>query len=102
MAATAAAMMTVLAHPSTFSQPATTKGPMILGSAAISIIIAITGTATTPLITALQNSALIGSMRREVQAHADQRRDRDRGIERLGLHGLARQARPASRASPIA
>ena len=35
---------------------------MIFASLAMNIIITITGTATTPLITAVQNSALIGSM----------------------------------------
>jgi hypothetical protein len=42
--------------------------PMIFLLDVISIIITMTGTETTPLITALQNSALIGSSGEKVMA----------------------------------
>src|SRR5882757_8857341 len=50
------------------SQPTTCKGrgnvnwPMTFGCIVMIIMTTISGTATTPLITAVQNSALIGSM----------------------------------------
>src|SRR5436853_384248 len=58
---TQAAMAAVDAHPNQRSQPPIVNLPMTLRCAVISIITAITGTATTPLITALQYKALMGS-----------------------------------------
>gem|GEM_PF-3261971 len=58
--ATAAAMMKVAAQPTVLRTPDTGNLPMISGFAVITIITTITGTATIPLMTALQNSALIG------------------------------------------
>lgn len=55
-------MTTVAAQPTTFKPRGRVKRPMILGRLASNIIRAMTGTATTPLITALQKSALIGSI----------------------------------------
>ena len=54
-------MTLVATHPKTRSQPVTTKGPMTSRLIASRIITAMIGTAMTPLITALQNNALIGS-----------------------------------------
>ncbi len=54
MAMTAAAMTSVAIQPSHFSTPPTAKRPIMSDRAAISIIVAMTGTAITPLITALQ------------------------------------------------
>ena len=62
IAATAAAMTAVATQPRPLTHPVTTKSPMTFGAAASHIMIAMTGTATTPLITALQYSARIGSM----------------------------------------
>src|SRR5438128_5809444 len=58
---TQAAMAAVDTHPSHRSQPSIVNLPMTLRCAVITIITAITGTATTPLITALQYKALMGS-----------------------------------------
>jgi len=46
------------------------------------------GTATTPFSTALQNSALIGSI---VEYHAEASRERDRAVEGLRRLRLARE-----------
>ena len=48
------AIATVAVQPSHLSGPRTVKSPMIFRRAVISIITTITGTATTPLITADQ------------------------------------------------
>jgi hypothetical protein len=58
--ATDAAMTNVAAQPTIFRKPDTANSPMIFGLAVMIIIIAMTGTATIPLMTALQKSALIG------------------------------------------
>src|SRR5262249_38374118 len=50
----AAAITAKVIHPVTHSSPRTTNLPMTCGLAVITIIMAITGTATTPLMTALQ------------------------------------------------
>jgi hypothetical protein len=57
----ATAMTAVATQPIYFSGPVTTKRFMIFGFEPINIIIAITGAETTPFMTALQKSALIGS-----------------------------------------
>jgi len=62
MAMTATAMTTVATQPMALTQPVTTNSPMTWGAVASHIMIAITGTATTPLITALQYNARIGSI----------------------------------------
>ena len=62
MPTAASAMTPVATHPTITRPRVRVKRPMIFGRVASSIIIAITGTATTPLMTALQNSALIGSI----------------------------------------
>ena len=64
----AAAMTAVASHPNTLSAPDNTNLPMIFLLDVMSIIITMTGTETTPLITALQNSALIGSSGEKVMA----------------------------------
>ena len=61
IAATAVAIISVAIQPRTFSFVVMTNRPMIPGRAAISIITAMTGTEMTPLMTALQYSALNGS-----------------------------------------
>jgi hypothetical protein len=61
MPAAAAAITPVAAQPTIRRLPVTVNCPMILRFDVINIIIAITGTATTPLTTALQKSALMGS-----------------------------------------
>ena len=57
----AAAITPVATQPTSFSRRGSTKAPMTSRREARRSIIAITGTATTPLTTALQNSALTGS-----------------------------------------
>ena len=60
---TAARAMTAVASQLTITRPRVrVKRLIIFGRVARSIIMIMTGTATTPLITALQNSALIGSI----------------------------------------
>jgi hypothetical protein len=55
MANTASAIAAVAAQPSALSGPPTVNSPITPGRAARTIIAAITGTATTPLITALRD-----------------------------------------------
>src|SRR5438874_287020 len=57
IARTASAMTRVAAQPITLSTGGKVNSPMIAPLVVINIIIAITGTATTPLITAVQNNA---------------------------------------------
>src|SRR5579859_3101134 len=59
---TAIAIATVASQPRNFSRRLITNGPMTSSRVAISIITTMIGTAMTPLITALQNKALIGSI----------------------------------------
>ena len=61
MSATATAIVPVHSHPMAHSAGGSTKAPITSRRIAISMMIAISGTATTPLMTADQNSALIGS-----------------------------------------
>jgi hypothetical protein len=56
-AALATPISSAAIHPMTFSGKEIVNGPMMSASAAISMSSAITGTATTPLITAAQRSA---------------------------------------------
>ena len=58
--ATAAAIAAVASQPITHNQRGSTKPPMMSRRLAMNIITIISGTATTPLITAVQNRALIG------------------------------------------
>jgi hypothetical protein len=62
MAATATAMIRVANQPITFRFDLITKRPMMSGRAAINIMTIMMGTEMIPLITALQYSALIGSI----------------------------------------
>ena len=57
----AASMMNVAAQPPTSMGPRTVSRPMMRPLPAISMITAMTGTARTPLMTALQNNAFTGS-----------------------------------------
>ena len=57
---TAAAITTVVAQPNIFNVFDAVKSPMVDRFETTSIVPIRIGTATTPLITALQNSALIG------------------------------------------
>src|SRR5437764_5635660 len=61
MAIVPAAMRIAVSQPSRRSQCGSTRLPMTLGSEPSTTIAAISGAAITPLITADQNSALIGS-----------------------------------------
>jgi hypothetical protein len=61
MIPTATAIVAVHSHPIAHSGRGSTKRPMTSRRIAISMMMTISGTATTPLITADQNSALIGS-----------------------------------------
>jgi hypothetical protein len=65
---THAAIAKVDTQPSARSQPEIVNLPMIRGCAVISIITVMTGTATTPLITAVQYRALMGSIGLRVMA----------------------------------
>jgi len=60
--AEAAAITAVAIQPTYFKYPCISKRPIMLLFAVISIMTVITGAATTPLMTALQNSALIGAI----------------------------------------
>src|SRR6266516_2538604 len=62
IATTASAITPVASQPRFFKRRLAVKRPMISGRAAISIITAMMGTEITPLITALQMSALTGSI----------------------------------------
>jgi len=62
IAITAAAITPVESHPSIRSGMGVTKVPMTFWFDAISIMSIVIGTDVTPLMTALQNSALIGSI----------------------------------------
>ena len=62
MAKTAAAIISVANQPSTFNLVVITNWPIISGRTAINIITTMIGTEMTPLITALQYNALIGSI----------------------------------------
>ena len=61
MNATAAPMTAVESQPSQRSRPVTGTSPITSARDAISIVSTMIGADATPLITALQNSALIGS-----------------------------------------
>ena len=54
-------MVPVASHPSAFSRRLTVNRPITRGSSASSIMTTMIGTAMTPLMTAHQNNALIGS-----------------------------------------
>src|SRR5579884_485186 len=58
---TAAAIAAVLSQPTTHSHVGRVSCPMTFGCIVITIMTIISGTATMPLMTAVQNSALIGS-----------------------------------------
>jgi hypothetical protein len=62
IAQTAAAIIKVASQPNIFSLAEITNCPMIFGRDAINIMTAMIGTEITPLITALQYNALIGSI----------------------------------------
>ncbi len=55
-------MTAVASQPISLSRVDITKSPMTSCRLASSIIVTMTGTATTPLMTALQNSAFTGSI----------------------------------------
>ena len=61
MIATTTAIVAVDNHPIAHSARGSTKSPITSSRIAMSMMITINGTATTPLITADQNNALIGS-----------------------------------------
>ncbi len=69
MAQTAAAITSVASQPTTLSRGLATNFPMTFGLPASSIITMSTGTEITPLMTALQSSALIGSTGLKVSAN---------------------------------
>ena len=92
MAMTTAAINAVASQPKNFNTPRTTNGPIMSRRAESSIITTIIGTATTPLITALQNSALIGSIGVKLMTTPTQRGDRQGGVESLRLLRAAGQA----------
>ena len=64
----AAAMTPVASQPTLLKTPLTANFPIMFLFELMNIIIAITGTATRPLITALQNNALMGSRGENVMA----------------------------------
>jgi hypothetical protein len=72
------------------------KRPITSGRIAISMMITISGTATTPLITADQNSALIGSSRR-CQSNAGSSTRRATAISRAAIY--AARARHSAKAA---
>ena len=89
-------MTAVASQPRTRSRRVTVKRP-ITAFAASSIITTMIGTAITPLTTALQNSALIGSIGVKSIADAEQRREReDARRSRAPRASVQAQARSAS------
>jgi len=68
MAHTAAAITAVASQPTNFSRGLDTKFPITLALPASSIMTISTGTEMTPLMTALQKSALMGSIGLKVSA----------------------------------
>lgn len=87
---TTAAIVTVHSHPVAHSARGNTKRPITSRRSAISMMITIS--ATTPLMTADQNSALIGSRADEIDENADQGEHRDGAIERFGIERLTVEA----------
>jgi hypothetical protein len=98
MATTAAAITPVDSQPIAQSGRGTTNDPMTRLCRAITMITAISGTATMPFSTADQNRALIGSNSGEVDADADEDCGRDRAVERPGVpRERTETRRPAER-----
>ena len=65
-------MIAVASQPITRNRLPMTKWPMICGCAPSSIMTTMIGTAITPLITALQNSALIGLIGEKLMAKVEE------------------------------
>ena len=86
--ADAAAITAVAAQPKIISGARSVKRPMISRREATSIIATMIGTAQMPFSTALQNSALIGSMLRPVDQDPHEGRGDDDRIEARGLPRL--------------
>ena len=93
----ARAITKVASHPPTTIDRGSVKRPITRPLVEISIMTAITGAATTPLSTALQYSALIGSIGEKLSATPTSCH-RDRRVERLGASWLTRQAVGQSKA----
>jgi hypothetical protein len=94
---TAPAMIAVASQPMICRLPTTVNLPTIALFEVISTIIAITGTANTPLITALKKSALIGSSGKKLIAGPGKSCNDDCHVEGLCLQWLPRQSnRPSS------
>ena len=88
----AVAITAVAIQPTYFKYPRISNRPMMLLFAVISIMTVITGAATTPLMTALQNSAFIGAIDEKLIPSSDKSRDNDRCIKRFGLLWFPRKA----------
>ena len=88
----AAAITAVAAQPTTLRPSESVNRPMTFGRTVSNIIMTITGTATTPLITALQNNALTGSMGVKLSAGSHHDGDGDGRVERPRPLELAGQA----------
>jgi hypothetical protein len=84
---TQAAIAAVQVQPSQRSQPRIVNCPMTRRWAVISIITDITGTATMPLMTALQYRAFDRIDWAQRNTNADNRGGSQRGIERYRLFG---------------
>lgn len=87
---TATAITTVVSHPSHLSTPVTTNCPSTSRRVAKYIMIPMTGTATMPLITAVQTSAFIGFIGVKLN-RPDHGREHDCSVEGFCFHGLSRQ-----------
>ena len=70
MTAEATAISAVAAQPMRLCPRLRVKRPMTLCLCASSMMTTMTGTATTPLTTALQNSAVIGSIEEKLRSRA--------------------------------
>jgi len=94
----AATITPVASEPSHNTGPDTVKRPITLALTAISMSSVITGTATMPLMTAIQTNARIGLMVSTFAIAPDHDGGKDRCVEGLGLQWLARDAnRPPAR-----
>ena len=92
IAITAAAITPAESHPRTRSGMGVTSVPMTLVFDAISIISTMIGTEVTPLMTALQNNALIGSIDVKSSARPTTSREHDDSVKAFRQLRFEREA----------
>ena len=92
MSATATLIAPVHSQPTAHNAGGSTKAPITSRRIAMSMMIAISGAATTPLMTADQNSALIGSRPTKIDKNADHGGNGDRAVESFGVERISVEA----------